>query len=167
MRCGLIFGSGKNAINTPAIVEYLASSMNINKYDLRAYDFSDYDYNHNNSNDDFIPLIKEIIAECDHWILITPVYWYSMSTVMKKFFDRISDLLKIEKEVGRMLRGKMMTVISNSGSDDQEGYFFKPFELSAEYLGMRYMGDFHVVISNGEITNEVKKKLDWVLESYS
>ena len=167
MRCGIIYGSGKNAINTPAIAKYLSDSMAIEKYDLKDYEFSDFDYKFENSDDDFLPLIQEIIEEYDHLIIISPVYWYSMSAVLKKFFDRISDLLKTEKDIGRQLRGKKMSVISNSGSDDQERYFFKPFELSAEYLGMQYMGDCHVVISDGNISEAVKSKLEWILESYS
>ena len=37
---------------------------------------------------------------------------------MKKFFDRISDCIKIEKETGRKLRGMEMAVLS-CGSDNE------------------------------------------------
>ncbi|MCP4458779.1 MAG: NAD(P)H-dependent oxidoreductase [Cytophagales bacterium] len=38
--------------------------------------------------------------------MATPVYWYSMSGIMKVFLDRIYDVLTIEKELGRKLHGK-------------------------------------------------------------
>ena len=34
-------------------------------------------------------------------IFVTPVYWYAMSGRMKVFFDRWTDLLKIDKDTGR------------------------------------------------------------------
>lgn len=70
------------------------------------------DYEHQNSNDDYLKLMKEIIKKYDTLIFTLPIYWYSMSGIMKVFFDRIADLLTFEKELGRQLRGKKMAGIS-------------------------------------------------------
>ena len=56
--------------------------------------------------------MKTIISKYDTIIFATPVYWYSMSGILKVFIDRITDLLTIEKELGRKLRGKKMAVVS-------------------------------------------------------
>ena len=55
----------------------------------------------------------------------------------------ISDLLTIEKDWGRKLRGKSLAVISNTEDDHTESWFEAPFLLSAEYLGMKYLGHVH------------------------
>lgn len=60
----------------------------------------------NSRNADYLNLMKQILDKYETLILATPVYWYSMSGIMKVFFDRLTDLLTIEKEFGRKLRGK-------------------------------------------------------------
>jgi len=42
--------------------------------------------NFNNIDDDFISLMTEIIEKYDTLIFATPVYWYSMSRILKKSF---------------------------------------------------------------------------------
>lgn len=59
-------------------------------------------------------------------------------------FDRFSDLIRIEKEIGKKLRGKNMMVVSNSFEDTIEDTFYFPFIKSAEYLGMDYLGHLHI-----------------------
>ncbi len=50
--------------------------------------------------------MNDIVDKYDVLIFATPVYWYSMSGIMKVFFDRITDLLTIKKDIGRKLKGK-------------------------------------------------------------
>ena len=66
-----------------------------------------------------------------------------MSGIMKVFFDRFSDLIRIEKETGRKLRGKNFAVISNSHDNEIDFDFYIPFRKSAAYLGMNYVGNKH------------------------
>ncbi len=113
--------------------------------DLNDYNFSYFDYKHENRNDDYLPLIKELIEKYDTLIFATPIYWYSMSGIMKVFFDRFTDLLTIEKELGRKLRGKKMAVISCSIGDNLGENFWLPFSETAKYLGMEYIGNIHTV----------------------
>ena len=96
-----------------------------------------------NKDDDFIPLMRNITSQYRRIIFATPVYWYSMSAIMKTFFDRISDLLTWEKELGRTLRGKEVGVVSCSGHNDLREGFDMPFKESAHYLGMEYLGHVH------------------------
>jgi len=83
---------------------------------------------------------------------------------MKIFFDRISDLLKIDKESGRKLRGKNMAMISCASDQDLKPGFTMPFIESANYLGMNYIGDVHAWIEEGLIPNSVQKDIDQFLE---
>ncbi len=82
--------------------------------DLNDYDFSYFDYEHKNRGDDFLPLMSRLIEAYDVFVFATPVYWYAMSGIVKVFFDRITNLLTIEKDLGRRLRGKKMAGISCS-----------------------------------------------------
>ncbi len=139
----IIIGSSSNNGNTTKISEQIAKKFGFDVINLNDYQFSYFDYEHQNREDDFLPLVRQIIEKYNTIIFSTPVYWYSMSGVMKVFFDRISDLLKIEKETGRKLRGKNMFVISNTHDDELDFDFFLPFRKSAEYLGMNYLGNHH------------------------
>ncbi|MFW5760799.1 MAG: NAD(P)H-dependent oxidoreductase [Cyclobacteriaceae bacterium] len=63
----------------------------------------------------------------DLLIFAAMVYWYSISGIMKVFFDRITDLLTIEKNLGRQLRGKYMAAISCCNGNNLEENFWLPF----------------------------------------
>jgi multimeric flavodoxin WrbA len=138
----ILGSSGKNG-ETKKVVTELMRISDWELIDLNDYKISHFDYEHLNRNDDFISLMKRITENYDVLIFATPVYWYSMSGIMKVFFDRITDLLRIEKEIGRKLRNKNMAVISCSNGDNLENNFWLPFKKSAEYLGMNYVADLH------------------------
>jgi multimeric flavodoxin WrbA len=134
----IIFGSSRSFGNTRKIVDKMLGHSGIELIDLNDFNISPFDYEHRNRNDDFIPLIEKLIAY-DTWIIATPVYWYSMSTQHKIFFDRFSDLLKIRKDLGRKLRSKKMFVIASFQSSYPRG-FEDIFAQICEYLGMEYLG---------------------------
>ena len=135
-------------------------SMEFDFLDLSLNEIGPYDYEYRNQKDDFPPIIRNIANEYDLIVFATPIYWYAMSGLMKNFFDRLSDCIRIEKETGRKLRGKQMAAIC-CGSDDEEieGYFV-PFRKSAEYLGMTYVASCHTWISDELITEEVKHRVN-------
>jgi multimeric flavodoxin WrbA len=139
----IIVGSSRSGGNTSQIAEKVANDIKADIIDLRDYAISHYDYESKNIADDFLPLIRSILEKYDTIVFATPVYWYSMSAIMKVFFDRFSDLIKIEKETGRKFRGKSMFVISNSYDEDLDYDFCMPFRLTANYLGINYLGDKH------------------------
>lgn len=156
----IIQGSSQSDGNTNKIVSFVARKSGFDIIDLNTYKIGPFDYEFNNQNDDFMPLMKRIVANYNTIIFATPVYWYAMSGTMKIFFDRISDCLKIEKEVGRKLRGKSMGMIScGSGRDPIKG-FNMPFVESANYLGMKYIGDIHTWIEQDAIPTELERELD-------
>ncbi len=151
----IIQGSSRSGGNTNKIVKYLMNEVDCDFVDLAKKNIGHYDYDYNNMDDDFLPLIRNIVNEYDLIIFATPVYWFTMSGLTKMFFDRLSDCIRIEKETGRKLRGKKMAVISCGSQKNPTPGFFKPFQLSAEYLGMKYIGDTHTWIDD-EMIDEVK-----------
>ena len=151
----IILGSSRSKGNTANSIAAISEKHNIDVIDLNNYTISYYDYESKNLNDDFLPLIKSIIENYDTLIFATPVYWYNMSGIMKVFFDRFSDLIRVEKETGRKLRGKNMFVISNSHSDEIDASFYIPFQKSADYLGMNYTGEIHLNADKLKIENKI------------
>lgn len=141
----IILGSSRSDGDTRHAVNHLVEKTDWGLVDLNDYDFSYYDYQHKNLDDDFLSLMRSIIQNYDTLIFATPVYWYSMSGIMKVFFDRITDLLTIEKELGRKLRGKNMAAVSCSNGNNLGDMFWLPFKESASYLGMKYLGDVHII----------------------
>ena len=152
----IILGSSRNNGNTTRIVNEIAQKFHMDVVNLSDYKISYYDYESKNSEDDFLPLMKGIIEKYDTLVFATPIYWYSMSGIMKVFFDRFSDLIRIEKETGRKLRGKKVAVISNSHDTEIDYDFYIPFRKSAAYLGMEYLGDKHFNADNLEQTNNIE-----------
>ena len=153
MKKVIIVGSSRNDGDTANLTKQLIEKSNWDLLNLNDYEFSYFDYKHENKNDDYLNLMKKIVEKYETLIFVTPVYWYSMSGIMKVFFDRFTDLLTIEKELGRKLRGKKMAVLSSSIGENLEEYFWLPFSETAKYLGMEYIGNLHTI--TGE-ENELK-----------
>lgn len=153
MRKIIIQGSSRKDGDTEKMMSMLVKLSNWDIIDLNNYSFSYYDYEHLNRDDDFLDLIRQIIEYYDVLVIATPVYWYSMSGIMKVFFDRLSDLLTIEKELGRKLRGKGMAVVSCSLGGNLGENFWLPFKASSEYLGLNYLGNIHLYAGRDEEKN--------------
>jgi len=155
----IVFGSSRSFGNTRKVVDEILGRSGIQLFDLNNFDISPFDYEHLNRNDDFISLIEKLIAY-NTWIIATPVYWYSMSTQHKIFFDRFSDLLKIRKDLGRKLRGKKLFVIASFGDLYPRG-FEDIFGQICEYLGMEYLGS-SFIYSGTEHVDFLQKNISHV-----
>jgi multimeric flavodoxin WrbA len=134
----IILGSSKSFGKTRKAIEEIIDKIEIPVIDLKELNIGPYDYEHHNSNDDYIPLMEKVI-EHDLLVLATPIYWYSMSAVMKIFIDRLSDLLDIRKDIGYKLRGKKLFVIASFNTSLPKG-FEDCFEQICNYMGMKYEG---------------------------
>lgn len=155
----IILGSSNSNGDTYKAASFVSQQMNYSIIDLKTKNIAEFDYEFKNRNDDFHPLINEVVSQYDLIIFATPVYWYTMSGILKTFLDRISDCLKIEKDVGRKLRGMEMAVLS-CGSDKQlKDGFHMPFVETSKYLGMNYIGDVHCWIENNNLPHLVETKL--------
>ena len=167
MRKVIILGSSRNDGDMSKLTAALIEKSNWDLINLNDFNFGYYDYKHNNRNDDYLTLMKRIIENYDTLIFATPVYWYSMSGIMKVFFDRITDLLEIEKELGRKLRGKNMAAISCSIGNNSGKAFWIPFSETAKYLGMEYLGNVHTIVGEdnkrelNEFINLIESKTNY------
>nr|MCS5593016.1 NAD(P)H-dependent oxidoreductase [Porticoccaceae bacterium] len=107
-----IFASARRDGNTGKLIDWIAGELDIDIIDLGEKNISPFDYEHKNINDDFLPLLDELLTY-KNIIFVTPVYWSAASAQMKIFIDRTSDLLDVEelKSIGRRLRNKTAYVV--------------------------------------------------------
>ena len=97
----IILRSSNSFGNTNKVINYLNKDKQLDIIDLKTKNIDPFDYDFANSCDDFLPLMEKIITKYNTIVFATPVYWYSMSGILKYFFDRLSDLLHHKKELGR------------------------------------------------------------------
>lgn len=153
MKKVIIVGSSRKDGNTGKMVQELTTHSGWDVLDLNDYNVGYYHYEYQNKEDDYISLMQHITDNYQVLVFATPVYWYAMSGIMKVFFDRITDLLEIEKELGRKLRGKGMAAVSCSIGQNLGKYFWLPFSETANYLGMHYLGHLHTITDKDETEN--------------
>jgi len=157
-----IFASARRDGNTGKLIDWIASELDIDIIDLGKKNISAFDYDHRNINDDFLPLLDELL-KYKNILFVTPVYWYAASAQMKVFIDRTSDLLDVEelKSIGRRLRNKTAYVVCTSISPEADSSFLTSFKDMFEYLGIDYGGHIHADCENGydphKYTDDVKK----------
>ena len=155
----IIMGSSRSKGNTYQIIAALQEKIAATFIDLKAYNISYYDYEHKNQTDDFLKLAEQML-QYDKIIFATPVYWYSMSAILKTFFDRLSDLLTIRKDIGRGLKGRTMYLIICSSDKELHEGFAMPFEQTAAYLDMHWGGSIHTWVGERGIDVTVSKDVD-------
>ena len=152
MKSIIILGSARSDGNTKQLIDcILKVNPGIDIVDLNDFKIGYFNYDHSNQDDDFLSLCERLM-NYDNLIFASPVYWYSMSAQLKTFFDRITDLLSIRKDLGRF----MMSISCGSGPELING-FEMPFRESAGYLKMNYLGHLHGYM-NGDIKSEKLQK---------
>ncbi len=159
MKTVIILGSSRSNGNTFKIAQELQNQLGCDLIDLKEKNIGPYDYEYLNTQDDYKNFIDHLVTHYDHWVFATPVYWYSMSGIMKNFIDRFSDCLRVDKETGRKIRGKKMAAIACGYDEKVFDTYFKPFALTAKYLGMKYSGDLYLSMQTDELKSESKKQI--------
>lgn len=154
----IILGSSRSEGNTRHLVNTIFQNKEHHIIDLNQHNINYYTYDNRHADDDFLILAARMV-QYEHIIFATPVYWYSMSAIMKTFFDRITDLVTTRKDLGRALKGKILYSISCGSDDDLPEGFIVPFKESAMYLDMKYGGHFHGWVEHDEISLEVHAKI--------
>ncbi len=157
-----IFASARRNGNTGKFIDWIGNELDIEIIDLSGKNISAYDYEHKNLDDDFIPLMNQLL-DYEKIIFVTPVYWFAASAQMKVFIDRTSDFLDLEelKDMGQRLRNKSGYIVCTSTSNEAAPSFLNSFKDTFEYLGMNYGGHVHANCENdyspGEYIEDVER----------
>jgi len=141
----ILFSSSRRNGNTGALTDRIANELKLEVVDLGSKDITPYDYEHQNRNDDFEPLMEKVLG-FNNIVFASPIYWYSVAPPMKTFIDRISDYLDLSDllDKGRELRGKTGYVICTSVKEVPDEPFIETFKKIFSYLGMEFGGFMHV-----------------------
>lgn len=153
----ILVGSSRNDGDILSAVKTIVQDRQIPLIDLNLKNISYFDYAHRNKGDDFIPVAEKMVKH-NPIILATPVYWYTMSAIMKTFIDRWSDLLEIRKDIGRRLAGKDLYVVTSYASEFPRG-FEEPFAQTCGYLEMNYKGCFYFYTGKDKQTQSQNEAL--------
>ncbi|WP_025142505.1 flavodoxin family protein [Pedobacter jeongneungensis] len=150
----IINGSARLNGNTQKFIGKLTEEIAFDQLNLLEHYFLPYNYeNHYPAEDRFETFAKEILYH-KHIILATPVYWYAMSGRMKNLFDRLTDWVTLNKEVGRNLKGKTLHLIAVGTDADLPDGFTTPFFMTANYMEMDYKG--YVYINSDDTPTDEK-----------
>ncbi len=150
----IILGSARSNGNTRKLVEAIRNLLPADLADLQELNIAYFDYENRNQTDDFLPLCEKMVLY-DHLLFATPVYGCAMSAQMKTLFDRLGGLPTIRPELAAQLKGRTLQVIAACSDPSEQEVVYKPFEKTAQFLGMRYEGHVFGWLKNEEIPSEV------------
>lgn len=135
----VIMGSARKDSNTLKAVNTLCPFQDYELVDLLDLKIEPYRYDHNyTETDQFREVVGKILV-AKNIVFATPVYWYSMSGLMKVFFDRLTDLVTVDKPLGRGLADKSTYLIAVGGEPKMPEGFEVPFIRTSQYLNMNYV----------------------------
>lgn len=139
----VILGSARKGSDTLKFLELIFADLDHTLVDLLDYKISGYHYPHHYSEDDQYDQVVNELLQHELVVFATPVYWYSMSSLMKTFFDRFSDLVTYKKTIGRKLKGKSTALITVGAEEKLPEGFEIPFSCTSSYLDMEYLGSIY------------------------
>ena len=150
----VILGTSRKNGNTRKAVEAMINGRDIEVVDLQALNISAFNYENKHAMDDFLALAKKL-QKYDRIVFASPVYWFSLSTQMKMFFDRLTDLLYWHKQIGKSYKGKQTFLISTGQEKVFPEGFEVPFDRSSAYFDMEYKGSCYCFIKkDGQLPSE-------------
>jgi len=135
-------GSARKNSDTEKLCNLVLDQVPFDIIDLLDYSISHYNYDGQYPKDDQFMELANRMVQYATLVFATPVYWYSMSSYLKVFLDRITDLTRIQRTVGRQLADKTMFMLATSASDAMPEGFEVPFASTADYLHMKYGGAY-------------------------
>ena len=154
----IILASARKQSETKSYVDFVFDGTNHKLVDVLNYNISFYNYDGIYPSTDNFNLLVEEMLNSNTIIFATPVYWYSMSGLMKNVFDRFTDLVTIKKETGRKIKGKNVFLLSVGSDQNLPDGFEIPFRMTSDYLEMNYKGCVYFSTDN-KISHQDKSNM--------
>jgi multimeric flavodoxin WrbA len=136
----IILASNRRESNTEKALKDIYGDNPYHLVNLLDYKIQPYNYRGAYSADDNFMNIVNVMLEHDNVTFATPVYWYSMSGLLKTFMNRLTDVVTTQKEIGKRMHGKSLAVIAAGSDLHLPDGFETPFLLTAQYFGMVFKG---------------------------
>ncbi|TSB47511.1 flavodoxin family protein [Alkalicoccobacillus porphyridii] len=162
MKIGIFYGSTREGGNTEALTEEVVNGLaEVERVHLREYHILDMvDQRHaqggfSSVDDDYDKLIDTLL-ESEVLLFATPIYWYGFSSVMKRFIDRWSQLLRDERypDAKNRLASKKAYLIAVGGDQPRvKGLpLVEQFKHICAFSGLQYSG---YVLGTGNRPNDI------------
>lgn len=139
----VVLGSARKQSDTEKLVQLLLSEVEHTTLDLLDYKVTPYNYKGAYPADDAFAEVTAALLRHEVIIWATPVYWYAMSGLLKTCFDRLTDLVRINKNQGRQLAGKLTFLVAVGSDAELPEGFIIPFKNTAAYLKMSHQDNFY------------------------
>jgi len=149
MTIAVIYGSSRPNSNTELLTEQIIKGLDVEKIYLKDFNIKPIiDMRHaeegfQDRHDDYNSIIDRILPH-DTLIFATPIYWYSMSGLMKNLIDRWSQTLKDQAypDFKKQMARKVAYV---AAVGDDEPYMkglplIQSFKYIFDFMGMGFGG---------------------------
>ena len=169
----ILIGSARRNGNTAQTADRLQSALaarcpnsTIDLINLQDLLIGAFDYECTNASDQLMSVVDHMLA-ASTIVFATPVYWYAMATIMKNFFDRLTDLVMVpaNRPKGRSLAGRNTFLLSNGAYPDLPLGFEEPFRLTSEYLSMRFVAGRYLRFDGDTLPQAETAQLDTLSEA--
>jgi len=142
-----ILGSSRSDENTMLALRAVLGDHPAEIIDISACNITPYDYKHQNIDDDFKPIAEEM-ANSDLIIYATPVDWCAMSSQLKTFFERFSELISVHTELGPKMKGKECCLVVAGEEEELSAGFDMPVRKTCDYMEMQFHGTMYCAFDN-------------------
>ncbi|RNI29318.1 flavodoxin family protein [Rufibacter latericius] len=134
----VLLASARKESNTRLFVQKVFQETPHQLVDLLDHHIWPYRYENDYPGKDDFKRVMDLVVQHSVVVFATPVYWYAMSGLLKTFFDRLTDVVTVQKPVGRQLKGKTVFLIAVGADSELPDGFEMPFKLTAKYLNMKF-----------------------------
>ncbi|ALC85174.1 NAD(P)H-dependent oxidoreductase [Bacillus sp. FJAT-22090] len=169
MTIAIIYGGTRQNGNTDILTEHVIHGIDTEKIYLRDYNILPIiDMRHSENgfqdrNDDYNLIINRILQH-DILIFSTPIYWYSMSGIMKNFIDRWSQTLKDSKYPNfkdNMARKKAFVIAVGGDEPFIKGLpMIQQFKYIFDFIGIEFTG---YILGNGNKPEDIYQDAEALL----
>jgi len=161
MSIAVIYGGTRPNSNSEMLTEHVIQGLDTEEIFLRDYNIEPIiDMRHTTEGfqdrkDDYNSIIERILPH-DILIFSTPIYWYSMSGIMKNFIDRWSQTLRDPNfpDFKAKMASKKAFVVAVGGDDPLiKGLpMIQQFKFIFDFMGINFAG---YVIGNGNKPEDI------------
>lgn len=144
----ILLGSARSDGETASLIATLVQRFppdDCQVIDLNSKSVSPFSYSEPAPEDDFGSIIAAVLRHRSI-VFATPVYWYSMSGVLKNFLDRFTDILSARDPArrGRQLAGRRVWLLAVGNDPTLPSGFEIPFRETSNYFQMRWCGSCYL-----------------------
>ena len=144
----ILLGSARSDGETASAVNMLVQRLSpgdCEVIDLQSKNIQPFGYLDPAPQDDFAGVIAAMLKHRS-LVFSTPVYWYSMSGVLKTFLDRFTDILsgRDPAQRGRQLAGRQVWLLATGSDPDLPNGFEVPFQRTSDYFQMSWRGSCYL-----------------------